>query len=320
MSRRALVTGAAGFVGQWVGRELVERGWDVSGTCLEDAPPVAAPNDPLASVRWHVADVRRPEDLGGLLDTTKPDAILHLAGVAFVPAAQADPGAALDVNVGAAARLLADLKRRRAAGTLDPVVLVIGSGEQYGRHEAGEMPLAESAEQRPHSVYAASKAAQELVALEAFRSSGVRVLATRSFNHSGAGQADRYVLPALVRRALALRSSGQRALPIGNTTTVRDFLHVRDVARAYVDLVTRGTAGDVYNVASGVGVDVGTLAQRVLALVRVDAILNTDAALVRPAEVPVLVGDATKLRRATDWSPQFTLDSIIEDLIRAAAS
>ena len=317
---RALVTGAAGFVGHWVSRELVGRGWEVVGTSLEAPLPVRAPNDPLASVRWQVADVRRAEDLARILDAAQPDAVFHLAGVSFVPAAQADPGAALEVNVIATARLLAELKARRAAGTLDPTVLVIGSGEQYGRHDASEMPLTESAEQRPHTVYAASKAAQEQVALEAFRSAGVRVVATRSFNHSGAGQADRFVIPGLVRRALALRTSGGRSLPIGNTTTVRDFLHVGDVARAYVDLVEGATLGAVYNVASGVGVDVGTLAQRVLALVGVDAILNTDAALVRPAEVPVLIGDATKLRSATGWSPRFTLDSIIEDLIRAAAS
>jgi GDP-4-dehydro-6-deoxy-D-mannose reductase len=317
---RALVTGAAGFVGQWVGRELIERGWDVAATSLEATPPVARPNDALASVRWHVADVRRGDELARLLDATRPEAILHLAGVAFVPAAQADPGAALETNVIAAARLLAEVKARRASGSLDPVVLVIGSGEQYGRHDASEMPLTESAAQRPHTVYAASKAAQEHIALEAFRSSGLRVIATRSFNHSGPGQADRFVLPALVGRALALRQSGARTLSLGNTTTVRDFLHVRDVARAYVDLVERGTAGEVYNVASGTGVDVGSLARRVLALVGVDAIFNTDAALVRPAEVPVLVGDATKLRRAAGWSPRLTLDSIIDDLIRAAAS
>jgi GDP-4-dehydro-6-deoxy-D-mannose reductase len=317
---RALVTGAAGFVGQWVSRALIERGWEVAGTCLEDRPPSPTPNDPLASVRWHSADVRRGEDLTRLLDVATPDAVVHLAGVAFVPAAQADPGGALEVNVIAAARLMAEVKARRTAGTLDPTVLIIGSGEQYGRHDAGEMPLAESAEQRPHSVYAASKAAQEYVALEAFRSSGVRVIATRSFNHSGVGQAERFVVPALVRRALALRTGGGQSLSVGNTSTVRDFLHVRDVARAYIDLIERGTVGEVYNVASGTGTDVGALARRVLALVGVDAILNTDAALVRPADVPVLIGDATKLRRATGWSPRLTLDSIIEDLIRAAAS
>jgi GDP-4-dehydro-6-deoxy-D-mannose reductase len=317
---RALVTGAAGFAGRWVSRELLERGWEVAGTSLEPTPPNTEPHDVLRAVRWHVADVRRDEDWARVLDAEQPDAILHLAGVAFVPAAQADPGVALEVNVIGAARLLADVKTRRAAGSLDPVVLVIGSAEQYGRHAEAEMPLAETAEQRPLTVYAASKAAQEHVAFEAYRSAGVRVIATRSFNHSGPGQGDRFVLPAVVCRALALRSGGGHSLPLGNTATVRDFLHVRDVARAYVDLIERGTAGDVYNVASGIGVDVGTLANRVLALVGVDAILSTDTALVRPAEVPILVGDATKLRRATGWSPRFTFDSIIEDLIRAAAS
>lgn len=316
---RALVTGAAGFVGQYLCRELVERGWDVAGTRLEATPPATRPNDSLASVRWHVADVRKVEDIERLLDAEHPDAILHLAAIAFVPTAQADPGNTLEVNVIAAARLLGALKTRRVAGLLDPVVLVIGSGEQYGRHDESDIPLRESAEQRPHSVYAASKVAQEHVALEAFRSTGVRVIATRSFNHSGPGQADRYVLPGLVRRALAAKAAGQRTLPVGNVTPVRDFLHVRDVARAYADLVERGAAGEVYNVASGTGVEVATLGARVLALVGADAILQPDPALVRPADVPMLVGDATKLRRATGWSPRFNLDSIIEELIRAAA-
>ncbi len=317
---RAFVTGAAGFVGQYLCRELVERGWDVAGTRLEATPPATRPNDALASVRWHVADLRKAEDLERLLDAERPDAVLHLAAIAFVPTAQADPGNALEVNVIAAARLLAALKVRRAADSLDPVVLVVGSGEQYGRHEASEMPLGEDAEQRPHSIYAASKVAQEYVALEAFRSAGVRVLATRSFNHSGPGQADRYLLPGLVRRALAARAEGRRTLPVGNVTPVRDFLHVKDVVRAYADLVERGVAGEVYNVASGTGVEVATIAGRVLALVGADAILQPDPALVRPADVPMLVGDATKLRRATGWSPRFNLDSIIEELISAAAS
>jgi GDP-4-dehydro-6-deoxy-D-mannose reductase len=255
-----------------------------------------------------------------LLDRERPDAVIHLAAIAFVPTAQADPGNTLEVNVIAAARLLAAIKLRRTAGSVDPVVLIIGSGEQYGRHDAADMPLREDAEQRPHTIYAASKVAQEHVALEAFRSAGVRVIATRSFNHSGPGQTDRYVLPGLVRRALGARAEGRRTLPVGNVTPVRDFLHVKDVARAYADLIDRGVAGEVYNVASGTGVEVATIAARVLALVGTGAILEPDPALVRPADVPMLVGDATKLRRATGWSPRFNLDSIIEELIRAAAS
>jgi GDP-4-dehydro-6-deoxy-D-mannose reductase len=315
---RALVTGAAGFVGQWLCQELLRRGWDVTGTRLSDAvPPGALAREERGAVHWIRCDVTRDADLATALDRGRPDAIFHLAGVSFVPTVSEAPAAALDVNVVATARLLSDVTRRRAAGTLDPTVLVIGSGEQYGRHPAQAQPLDEQTELRPLNAYAASKAAQELVALAAQRHDGVRVVATRSFNHSGPGQDPRFLLPALVQRALMLRATGAGAAPIGNTSAIRDFLHVADVVRAYVLLVERGTAGEVYNVASGTGIDVATLASRVLALGGVDAKLQVDASLVRPVEVPMLVGAATKLRAATGWTPERSLDSIILDLLRA---
>ncbi|HEX6534967.1 MAG TPA: GDP-mannose 4,6-dehydratase [Gemmatimonadaceae bacterium] len=315
---RALVTGASGFVGQWLCRELLHEGWDVVGTRLGEEPPAGALSAAeRGAVRWLPCDVTDGADVRSALDVALPDALFHLAGIASVPEAGADPARALAVNAGGAARLLAEVGARRRAGTLDPVVLVVGSGEQYGRHEAAEQPLGEGAEQRPLNAYAASKAAQEVVALSAWRATGARVVVTRSFNHSGPGQSDRFVLPALVRRALALRGSGARALALGNTTPVRDFLHVADVARAYRLLAARGAAGESYNVASGVGVDVATLAGRVLALVGADAKLQSDPALVRPVEVPVLVGSPAKLHAATGWTAERTLDSIIDDLIRA---
>jgi GDP-4-dehydro-6-deoxy-D-mannose reductase len=224
------------------------------------------------------------------------------------------------VNVVAAARLLAEVRVRRQAGILDPVVLVVGSGLQYGRHGAAEMPLAESAEQRPLDLYAASKVAQEVFALEAYRSAGVRVVATRSFNHSGPGQERRYLLPRLVAEAIALRRVGGDTVRVGNVAPVRDFLHVADVVRAYALLAEGlGVPGEVYNVASGSGVPVREIAERVLAVAGVDAKLHVDASLQRAADVPLLVGDAAKLRAATGWAPRHTLDTLISDLIRAAA-
>lgn len=317
---RALITGAAGFVGQWLCRELLDAGYDVWGARLGDAlPPGALDETHRDAVRWIGCDVRRAEEIRAALDASTPDAIFHLAGVAYLPAASADPGAALDVNVGAAARLLGDVRERRAKGELDSVVVIVGSGEQYGAHDAAELPLRESAEQRPASVYAASKAAQEVVALEAFRAAGVRVIATRPFNHSGAGQSPSFLLPALVRRALVLRASKGDALILGNTASVRDYLHVGDVARAYRLLAERGKPGEAYNIASGTGTDVATVAARVLALVGIDARLQSDPSLVRPVDVPALVGDAGKLRAATGWAPRHTLDTIIDDLIRATS-
>jgi GDP-4-dehydro-6-deoxy-D-mannose reductase len=235
-----------------------------------------------------------------------------------VPSANADPAGTLEVNVIVASRLLAHVRARRAAGTLDPVVVMVGSGEQYGRHETAEMPLGETTAQRPMGVYAASKAAQEVLALEAHRTGSVRVIAVRPFNHTGPGQSPNFVVPALVRRAVALRGTS-KSLVMGNTETIRDFSHVEDVVRGYVALAERGTAGEAYNIASGVGTEMAALARRILALAGVDAKLQSDPALVRPADVPALVGSAAKLRAATGWAPRHSLDSILEELIRAAS-
>lgn len=319
MTRRALITGGAGFVGQWLARALLRQGWRVTSAGIGARPDAGSmPAEERDAVEWLLVDVRHQDDITRALDASRPDAIFHLAGISFVPDAQGDPALAYEVNVIGAARLLADIRRRRRAGTLDPAVLVVGSAEQYGRHEPDELPLPETAEQRPLTVYAASKAAQEVVALEAARSDGVRVVATRSFNHSGPRQPAQFLLPALVRRALALRASGDSALRIGNTDTVRDFLHVADVADAYVALAERGVAGVVYNVCSGQGYTVAELAARVLDLAGVDARLEQDPALVRPVEVPALVGDPARIRAAAGWSPTRSTDDIILDLIHAA--
>ena len=120
------------------------------------------------------------------------------------------------------------------------MVLVVGSSEQYGRHELAEMPLDEQAEQRPLTLYAASKAAQEVAALQAFRGEGLRVICTRSFNHSGAGQAPSFVLPGLVSACAGASPSDGGQLTIGNGDTVRDFLHVDDVVDAYLSLAEQG--------------------------------------------------------------------------------
>jgi GDP-4-dehydro-6-deoxy-D-mannose reductase len=316
---RALVTGAAGFAGQWLCRELLHSGWDVWGARLDDAmPPGALEAEAADFVHWWEGDLRAPDSAHAAIDAAKPDAIFHLAGIAHVPSANADPAGTLDVNVLVAARILGDVRTRRAAGTLDPAVVIVGSGEQYGRHDASEMPLREDAAQNPMGVYAASKSAQEVLALEAHRTGGVRVIAARPFNHSGPGQSPNFVIPALVRRAVALRGA-PKPLVMGNTDTVRDFSHVEDVVRAYVALAERGVAGEAYNIASGAGTDMATLARRILALAGVDAKLQTDPALVRPADVPALVGSAAKLRAATGWAPRHSLDTILEELIRAAS-
>jgi GDP-4-dehydro-6-deoxy-D-mannose reductase len=181
------------------------------------------------------------------------------------------------------------------------------------------MPLAESATQMPVSIYAASKAAQEIAALQIHRESGVRVVCARSFNHSGAGQTGDYVIPSLAARALRIRGGEERTLKLGNDA-VRDYLHVDDVILAYLALLERGTPGEAYNVASGRGVSVRQLAADVLLRVGATADISTDVALQRATDVRALVGSHDKLTKDTGWAPQKTHLDIIDDVIRFAST
>jgi GDP-4-dehydro-6-deoxy-D-mannose reductase len=314
MPQRVLITGGAGFVGQWLSRAMLEHGFAVfAGTTGgRPASPVLSATE-LDAICWTSLDVLSDESVRAAVDRSAPDRVVHLAGIAFAPEANADPVRAFEVNALGALRLLAALTP--AATALR--VLIVGSAEQYGAQEASAYPISENATLRPLTPYSVAKAAQELIALQAFRSSGMHVVCTRSFNHSGVGHGDRYLLPTLVRRTRELPRRGG-TLRIGNGAVVRDYLHVRDVVTAYLRLLDDGAAGEVYNVCSGQGMTVHDLAERVLNRAGVSADISLDSTLARAVDVPILVGDNTKLRRATGWAPEQTIDDIIDDLTRAA--
>ena len=318
MTRRVLVTGGNGFVAQWAIRAMLKKGWSITAAGIGELPHagVLSP-DEIGQVVWKSTDMTRQGDVAAAVDSAEAELVLHLAGVSHVLEAMASPAYAYEVNAVGAVRLLAELSRWRSGGGGDPTVVIVGSAEQYGRHDLSEMPLHEDTEQRPLTLYAASKVAQEVAAMQAFRSDGIRVVCTRSFNHSGVGHGAQFLMPSLINRALRLAPIGG-TLSIGNGDTVRDYLHVEDVVAAYILLLEHGSAGEAYNVCSGEGTNVRALAHAVLARLGVTADVASDTELARSVDVPVLVGTNNKLRRATGWVPRHTRNDIIDDLIHAA--
>jgi GDP-4-dehydro-6-deoxy-D-mannose reductase len=316
---RFLITGGAGFVGQWVARALLARGDDVllAGLGSLDHGPAILAKDEKKRVRWIAADVRKPDDVDNMIEQSHAERIIHLAGVAFPPAAEKDPTATYDINALGVVRLLASVEKRRKPGLADPTVLVVGSATQYGTHGSAEMPLTEDAAQRPATVYAASKTAQEAIALSQFRSNGMKVICTRSFNHSGIGHGKEYLLPSLVQKVKKVRHELVPTIGIGNDV-IRDYLHVSDVAAAYIALSERGRPGEAYNVSSGKGVSVRDLATEVLLRAGLAPDISSDPALIRGVDIPVLVGSPAKLKRDTGWTPLKTHADIIDDLLNAA--
>ena len=318
--KRALVTGAAGFVGRWMCAALIRDGWEVTATAHSgadvDASKVPGPWGAMDSVRWFTGDIRDAKHWELLFTETRPDAVINLAAVSHVQQADADPTRTWEVNLLAPVRLLHEAQAQRERGVVDPKILLVGSAEQYGRQPASEVPFDEATPQVPLTVYGATKSAQEMAGMQAFRATGLRVVAARPFPHSGAGQEPRFVIPAMVSRAVALRSSGSTGpMMTGNLTPIRDFLHVSDVVAAYIALLHAGRPGTAYNVASGTGLSVRDVTERVLARVGVNAALQEDPALVRAVDVPVLVGNATRLSAETGWKATRSFDDIIDDLL-----
>jgi GDP-4-dehydro-6-deoxy-D-mannose reductase len=246
-----------------------------------------------------------------------PDAVVHLAAVASVRDAQHDPGTAWTVNAAGTARLAAGVAKLRESGLGDPVLLLASTAEVYGAGNG--VARLETDALLPQSPYAASKVGAEVAVLETWRRAGVRALIARAFPHTGPGQTTRYVVPAFVDRLRAAKASGDRTVPTGNLTPVRDLLDVRDVVAAYQMLLTRGSAGEAYNIARGEGIALSEIFRRLAAMLGVQVEPRSDPTLHRATDIPHLVGDSTKLRRATGWSPAISLEQTLRELVDAQA-
>ncbi len=313
---KVLVTGADGFVGRHLVRRLVAEGHTVVGTRrpVGGLEPISDPT--LAAAHWLPLELADPASVAEAAQHAG-DAVIHLAAVSSNAEALANPEEAWNVNALGVVRLLDALAACRTAGRADPTVLLVSSGEIYGLGEP--RARCEDDPPAPLTPYGASKVAAEVAGLETWRRTGLRVIIARPFQHSGPGQTSRFVLPAFVERLRTARASGAATVPTGNLTPVRDFLDVRDVAAAYLRLVERGEPGRIYNVARGDGVPLSELFARLSRIIGVRADPVPDPGLARRTDIPHLVGDASRLRRATGWAPVHTLDVMLRDIADAEA-
>lgn len=301
---KILVTGADGFVGSRLVPRLLDQGHEV----IAAVRPPGTPGPVDSRARKVDLELNQPASVRAIAGT-RPEAVVHLAAISSGSEARRDPGLAWEVNTVGTARL-AD-----ALVDGNPLFLLISTAEVYGAGPS--VPRTETDPAAPCSPYAASKLAAEIAALEIYRRAGLRVVVARAFAHTGAGQDQRFVVPAFAARLRLAKKVSAPAVRVGNLTHVREFLHVDDVVNAYVLLLSRGRPGEIYNVASGRAVTLEELFYLLCDLVGHRAVPEADPSLMRTADIPYLVGDAAKLRAATGWAPRKTLEQTLTEVVRA---
>jgi len=300
---RVFVTGVTGFAGPWMTAALLRAGHEVHGLVREAGPWPRLAALGLAAGVLHRGDLK-DASFPALLRDVAPDAIVHLAGLSLVPAAERDPAAAYGANLGGTLAVLAAVRDHVPRSR----VLAVTSGAIYGQVGAEELPVVEQTPLRPVTVYAASKAAADLAAAQWACAYGLDVVRARPFNHSGPGQDAAFVCSGIARQIALIEAGRQEAIVrVGNLDPVRDFSDVRDVTAGYVGLLERGRAGEAYNLCSGEGVSIAEVVAVLRGLARVPVRVWSDPALRRAHDVPRIVGSHARATADTGWQPRFAL-------------
>jgi len=281
--RRLLVTGLSGFVGATIARVLQTTAHGQRWTLANIAATL---------------DLREQGAVSQLIAQQRPDAVIHLAAQSAVPESFRDPETTLQVNIIGTLHLLRALEAAQFRGRM----LYVGTGEVYGLVPEAELPVSETRLPRPRNPYAVSKLAAEALCWQYHVSRGMDIVLARPFNHIGAGQSDRFAVSDFARQVADIAQGRQPpVLRVGDLDVTRDFTDVRDVVEAYLALLERGHAGEIYNVCSGAEHSLSSILQALMDLAGVEAKIETQVERMRPSEQRRMRGDASKIFTATGW-------------------
>ncbi len=318
---RVLLTGVAGFAGSHLAEYLLSDARvgptnEPANETIELHGVVHRHDRRIYHLRHrlqlHRGDLRNGLWVNDLIQLVKPDYLLHLAAWSDVGGSWQQPWTTYELNIQCQLHLLEAIRRWAPACR----VLVATSNEVYGLLNPADLPVDEATPFRPNNPYGVSKVAQDMMALQYWLSHQIPTLRVRSFNHIGPGQADDFVASTLARQ-IAEIEIGERppVVIVGNLDAQRDFTDVRDVMRAYWLVITKGEAGQVYNVGSGQARPVRWLLETLLTLTSVQVEVKIDPTRLRPSDVPMSVCDNRRLVEATGWQPQVDLRQSLQDLL-----
>lgn len=289
---RALVIGSSGFVGQHLVKELMGRGYEVDG------------------ISWRNGDdIRDYEKMRNLINLARPDRIYHLAAQPYVPESFTNPVRSFEVNTIGAINVLEAVRQLG----IKTRVLLAGTSEEYGDTSGETEPITERSLPNPLSPYAISKLAMDYMGQLYARSYGIPIIVTRTYNHAGPGRGEMYAESSFAKQIVEIERGTRKKLEHGNLETVRNYIDVRDVVKAY--LLAIELEPDVYNVCSDESVTMQKMLDILISHATVPIDTEVNPSLYRPSDFSFKKPSCEKFTNLTDWKPEIGMNQMLEDVL-----
>jgi len=303
-----LVTGGTGFVGSYLLEKLTGK-YEVY--CVKRRRSRMDNVKHIHGVKWIECDLLDPSSTSRALEESNPEKIFHLAAQTHVPTSFTQPFETLNTNIFTTLNILEAIRKSK----LNPVMLYPGSSEEYGYVHEWELPITEENPLRPLSPYAVSKVACSLLCQQYSRSYGLKIVVTRTFNHEGPRRPEDFAPSSFAKQVALAELKGGGVVEVGNLDSVRDYLDVRDVVEAYIQAVEKCRYGEPYNICSGRGWRMREVLDTIVSYSNVKIKVKQNPKLLRPSDVPILIGSNRKFREATGWTPKIRFEETLLDML-----
>lgn len=314
-NKKILITGFSGFVARHFVDYLFfsKIGAEIYGIDIKEPPYDIIQYSPELKIKFRVLDMTNTEQLTDLFHEFTPDYILHLAAYSSVAYSWENPAESFMNNSNIFLNLI------RAVQEYNPGcrVLSVGSSEEYGNVDKEDLPIKEDHLLQPTSPYAVARVSQEMLSKIFSETFHLNIVLTRSFNHIGPRQDERFAVPSFLRKILDIKRNGQKSgeIETGDISVVRDFVDVRDVVRAYYLLLLKGRPGEIYNICSGKGVSLNDLIDMIAQQAGVEVTTKINPRFIRPRDNEIIIGSPCKIEAELGWYPEISLYKTIHDMI-----
>lgn len=306
--KKVFITGITGFAGSFLAEYLVKKGFDVSGTYLSDES-IANVEPVKSKLKLHKIDLQNKEETVKKVTEEKPELIFHLAALSSASASFENPSEFISNNIAAQVNLFEAVR----VAKINPRILAVSSAEVYGDVDPKDLPIDENTPMRPVNPYAVSKVAQDFLGLQYFLSYKIPIIRVRPFNHIGPRQSPQFVVASFAKKIADIeKGKMEPVLKVGNLEARRDFTDVKDMVEAYSRILEKGEPGEVYNIGFGKSYKIEDILNRLLSLSEKKITVEKDPSLMRPIDVPDLVCDNSKIKKATGWEPATPIDETLK--------